>query len=270
MTALPDRTDRAAALARTYGGDRDGWTRVQEYQRVQEYAAANPNAGSSAVASALELPRGRVRPWLDGTKPDPAHAVATADQQGWLDAQPGDRTFEALSLLTAWLYAGGSLDTTHFMPHLSVSDGDPRALGHELFTAVRIDSELLERGGGKGAEIRPTGDGITHLGRYLHAVMGAPAGTKAEQVQLPQWLAQVPRATQTRWVQLYVCLRGVVINGGRIQLQEQRSHGYRTGLAAIIRTVVDDVSAVTVGDVAVRIAAEHAPFLDVVPRLPDG
>lgn len=49
MTALSDRTDRAAALARTYGGDRDGWTRVAEYQRVQEYAAAHPNGGSSAV-----------------------------------------------------------------------------------------------------------------------------------------------------------------------------------------------------------------------------
>jgi hypothetical protein len=94
MTALLDRTARAAALAQTYGGDRDGRTHVDESQQVQEYAAANPNAGSSAVASALNLPRGRVRPWLDGTGPDPAHAVATAERHDWLDAQPGDRTFE--------------------------------------------------------------------------------------------------------------------------------------------------------------------------------
>ncbi len=266
---LPSRPDRAKALARSYGGDRDGWTRVDEYQRVTDYAAAHPNAGSSAVASALELPRGRVRPWLDGSKPDPAHAVATAERHGWLDAQPGGRTFEALSLLTAWLYAGGSIDADRYVPHLSVSDGDPQAVGHELFTAVGIDSEFLAREGPQGAEIRPTGAGVSHLGRFLHAVMEAPAGPKAGQIRLPDWLAAAPAATQTRWAQLYVRLRGTPITGERVQLKEQRSRAYRRELAGLLRTVVDDEGAVTVGERALRIDAAHARLLDVVPRLPD-
>jgi hypothetical protein len=266
---LTDRTDRAKALARSYGGDRDGWTRVDEYQRVTEYAAAHPNAGSSAVASALELPRGRVRPWLDGAKPDPAHAVATAERHGWLDAEPGGRVFEALSLLTAWLYAGGSIDADRYVPHLSVSDGDPQAVGHELFTAIGIDSELLARDGPQGAEIRPTGAGMSHLGRFLHAVMEAPVGTKDDALRLPSWLASAPITTQTRWVQLYVRLRGVRLQDSRLQLQEQRSRAYRRELADLLRTVVDDEGAVTVGERALRIDAAHARLLDVVPRLPD-
>ena len=28
--SLPSRTDRAKALARSYGGDRDGWTRAEQ------------------------------------------------------------------------------------------------------------------------------------------------------------------------------------------------------------------------------------------------
>jgi hypothetical protein len=267
---LTDRTDRAKALARTYGGDRDGWERVQEYQRVTEYAAAHPEAGSTAVASALELPRSRIHPWLDGSKPDPAHAVATAERHGWLDAQPGSRTFEALSLLTAWLYAGGSIDTTHFVPHLSVSDDDPRALGHELFTAVGLDSTVVEPRGNKGAEIRPTSDGITHLGRYLHAGVGAPVGSKDDRLHLPSWLADAPQATQIRWAQLYVSLRGVGLKQGRgLQLQEARSDGYRRALGRLLGRVVRNHEAVRATEVAVRVRADAVPLLDVVPQLPE-
>jgi hypothetical protein len=267
---LTDRTDRAKALARTYGGDRDGWDRVQEYQRVTEYAAAHPDAGSMAVASALELPRSRIRPWLDGAKPDPAHAVDTAEQRGWLDARPGARTGEALSLLTAWLYAGGSIRADHYVPHLSVSDDDPAPFGEALFAAVGCDSERVSRDGHHGDEIVVRGAGGSHLGRFLHAALDAPIGRKGENVTLPLWLSEVPIDTQTRWVQLYVRLRGTVLPEGRgIQLQEQRSSGYRTGLAAIVRTVVDDVGAVSIGERGLRIDAEHARFLNVVPQLPE-
>lgn len=98
---LSDRTYRAQALARTYGGDRDGWERLTEYQRVLEWRGTHPQKGSQAAASALDLPRGRIRPWFDGAKPDPVHAVDTAEANGWLDAQPSDRVFEALSVLSA-------------------------------------------------------------------------------------------------------------------------------------------------------------------------
>jgi hypothetical protein len=55
------------------------------------------------------MPRGRLRTWFDGGKPDPAHAIDTAETNGWLDAQPGERTFEALALLHAWVLAGGGI-----------------------------------------------------------------------------------------------------------------------------------------------------------------
>lgn len=51
-----DRPGRIKAFSRTYGSDRDGWVRIREYQRVIEYAAEHPNAGSQAVVSYARPP----------------------------------------------------------------------------------------------------------------------------------------------------------------------------------------------------------------------
>jgi hypothetical protein len=76
------------ALARTYSHPSyaDPYEVVEDYRRVAEYRLSHPDAGSTAVARALELPRSRVRPWLDGSAPDPVHAVQDAQRNGWLDA----------------------------------------------------------------------------------------------------------------------------------------------------------------------------------------
>lgn len=81
---ITDHETVARALADTYRGGYapDPWERVTEYQRVLEYTAEHPNKGSSAVASALELPRGRIRPWMDGARPDPVCAIQTAEEHG--------------------------------------------------------------------------------------------------------------------------------------------------------------------------------------------
>ncbi len=71
------------AVARTYSHPSYD-DPVEDYRRVLEYAAENPTSGSQAIATALDLPRGRIRPWLeDGAMPDAARAIQVADTSGW-------------------------------------------------------------------------------------------------------------------------------------------------------------------------------------------
>ncbi len=51
-------------LARTYNTPayEDPYTAVMDYEAVMRYASEHPNKGSSAISTALEIPRGRIRP----------------------------------------------------------------------------------------------------------------------------------------------------------------------------------------------------------------
>ena len=62
--APTDPPELAQALARTYDHPsyEDPWGVIEDYKRVQEYHAEHPDVGSHAVAQALDLPRGRIRP----------------------------------------------------------------------------------------------------------------------------------------------------------------------------------------------------------------
>ncbi|TYL38164.1 hypothetical protein CV102_13240 [Natronococcus pandeyae] len=76
-----DSAIRAEALARTDDGGpyADPWDAVQDYRAATRYATKHPNKGSYALSQALDLPRGRLRGWIDdGSAPDAARAVETA------------------------------------------------------------------------------------------------------------------------------------------------------------------------------------------------
>jgi hypothetical protein len=272
---IMDRRARAQALARTYGGDRDGWERVKEYQRVLEWRGEHPNRGSSAAASALDLPRGRIRPWFDGAKPDPVHAVDTAEQHGWLDARPGERTFEALSTLHAWIYAGGSIAQQTYVPIFAVGDEDPRDLAVAALRAVGLDA-TVERteDPSRATEVRPAGDGQTQLGRFLHGVLGAPTGAKNERsaIDIPVWLSDAGASTRLRWARVYVVLRGTQIDDTRHGyarlLQEERSEAFRRDIGKLLAGLAPRGS-VTVGKRGIFLRPDAAREFDVVPALPE-
>jgi len=272
---LTDRTDRAKALARTYGGDRDGWERVEEFQRVLEWRGEHPNRGSSAAASALDLPRGRIRPWFDGAKPDPVHAVDTAERHGWLDARPGERVFEALSILHSWVYAGGSIEQRHYVPIFAVGDEDPCDLAVEALRAVGLDA-TVERADepARATEVRPAGEGRSHLGRVLHGVLGAPIGPKNEraEIQIPAWLSDAGASTRLRWARAYVVLRGTQIDDTRHGyarlLQEARSEAFRQDIGKLLAGLAPRGS-VTVGKQGIFLRPDAAREFDVVPALPE-
>jgi hypothetical protein len=145
-TNLPAREARERQLARTYTTFGDGWERVEQYRRVKAYQLEHPDEGYWATGKALDLNPNRIRQWVkDGAQPDPVHAIETADRHGWLDAQPGDRIFEALSLLVAWTYAGGNITGDTYSLTLAVSAADPGPLARECLTAVGMGVETMAR-----------------------------------------------------------------------------------------------------------------------------
>lgn len=69
------------AVARTYSHPSydDPWNAVEDHRRVIAYVAEHPTRGSQAIATALDLPRGRIRPWLeDGAMPDGRRTITVA------------------------------------------------------------------------------------------------------------------------------------------------------------------------------------------------
>lgn len=272
---VTDRQSVSKALARTHGGDRDGWERVEEYQRVLEYAAEHPTQKSAAVSSALDLPRERIRSWVDGDgRPDPVRTIQTAEDHGWLDALPGERVFEALSVLHAWVYAGGSIAQLNFVPTFAVGGGDPRDLAAEALRAVGLDA-TIERADEprRATEVRPAGRGRSHLGRYLHGVLGAPIGPKNERsvIEIPAWLSSVGASTRLRWARVYVVLRSTPIDeerhGYARLIKEERSQSFRGAFGDLLASLAPRDS-VTVGQRGVLLRPDAARELNVVPSLP--
>ncbi len=233
-----------------------------------------PEKGSSAASSALDMPRGRLRAWFDGAKPDPAHAVEAADMNGWLDAAPGDRIFAALTICHGWVVAGGSIEATRWMPMFVVGDGDPvaglRDCLDDLGVGVSISREGSER---RAHELRPSVNGPV-LGRFLHAILGAPLGRKTDgDLSLPRWLREAPFDTRLRWARTVVSLRGTPIDparGYRLQMREEdRPRDWYDSLGELFRELVGEADEIVVGEQSVRFRERAAAMLDVVPSLPE-
>ena len=263
--------DRRQRLTETY---KNGWDRVQEYEAAMRWHAAHPQQRSHAASRTLELPRGRLRGWFDGGKPDAVRAIETAESHGWLDAVPGDPVFEGLSVLHAWVLAGGSTSTDAFVPSFAVGPSDPAPLAREALTTVGIPSQSVNGTSTKRArEIRPKGRGGSHLGRFLYGVLRAPIGGKTRIGAAPlQYLDSVPQMTLLRWCQTYITLRGTSIGAAQdaptVRLGEKRSQEYREALAALFRAVVGEDADLTVTRRATLLGEDTVTMLYQVPTLP--
>lgn len=268
-----DHREAKQRVTQTYSGP-SSWERVQEYEDAMRWRTTHPEQGSHVASRALELPRGRLRAWFDGSKPNAQHAIDTAASHGWLDAAPGDRTFEGLSVLHAWILAGGSISTDNFVPSLAVGAEDPDELAYAAFDAVGMTYDSVNTDSTKRAhEVRPKGHGRTHLGRFLHGVLGAPIGGKTQIGAEPlQYLESVPYITLLRWCQTYISLRGVSIDLAQeartVRLGEKRSQEYREALARRFREVVGEDARITVTQRAIILGMGELTMLDVVPSLP--
>lgn len=227
----------APALARTYSHPSyaDPWECVQDFRSVHDYRATHSQAGASKIARSLELPRSRVRPWLNGSVPDPVRAIQAAEEHEWLDPDFRDRTFRGLNVLVAWILSGGSLNS-NYVPQFAISDDTDERLIDAAFDEVGVEYDFL-RGGDlqRATEYRPLEDASV-LGRVLW-VLDAPLGRKNENagITLPSYLADAPRQIRQDFVATYLNNRGHVNDdNGVLRFREDRSDQYLHDLAQLI------------------------------------
>lgn len=243
------------SLARTYS-DRvypDPWEKVEDYQRVQAYAAEHPNAGRTAVGNALELPPSRVRGWLNGGQPDPVRGIETASANGWLE--PECDVAGALVELLAHVLAGGSINET-FVPAISTGRRVDREAIEDAFAAVGVDTRRRHADtDGRATELYPATDASV-LGRCL-VVMGAPHGVKTGLDAVPPIVWESPDPIRRRFVEVYVAHRGVHFETkATTRIQEERPASYLKDLHNLIGECVE--GNVSRGERALTISADAA------------
>lgn len=247
----------ARSIARTYS-DRvypDPWEKVEDYQRVQAYAAEHPNAGRMAVGNALELPPSRVRGWLNDGRPDPVRGIDTASANGWLDPEPGSDMAGALVELLAHVLSGGSINQT-FVPAITIGRRVDRETIETAFEAVGVNTQCRHANSdSRATEVYPAIDASV-LGRCLVA-MGSPHGVKTSLDAVPVVVWESPKSVQRQFVEIYAAHRGSYYETkATTRIQEDRPASYVEDLHDLIAECVD--GNVSIGERAVTISADAA------------
>lgn len=257
-----NRHHLARRFARTYGGpeSRDGWTRVQEYRRVRAFVSRNPELGSSAVASALELPRSRIRAWVDRDgRPDPVRGLAVATGHGWLERDFDTPTARALNVLVAWVFSGGSVSDGSYVPSFTFADALTRETLRSALGVLDLDTRVVrDDDGARATELVPAED-ASILGRALVA-WGAPVGSKNERtaLSLPAYLSDAPEQVRLDFARTYILNRGHVRSDRMtfpVQVTEYRSPEYREQVIQLFQDVAEEPA-------AVRASGERTVWLD--------
>jgi len=184
------------AVAETYNtpGNKSPLEAIATYEEYQREWASS-ELGSHAISTRMEVPRGRIRTWKDGGKPDVVRGIETAREHGWLEVDVDSEIFGALNRLVAGVFSGGSITDQTFLPSFSAPDD-------RVDAQLRADLETLGSGcriahsnSGNVEELVPKTD-TSVLGRVLVA-LGAPKGSKVENAErLPSYLYQHPESTQ--------------------------------------------------------------------------
>lgn len=245
----------AQDFARTYSdiGGRNGWDRVQEYRRVAEYIAEHPDKGSAAVASSLELPRSRIRSWVDANgRPDPVRGLEIAADNGWLTHSWDDPTARALNILVAWVFSGGSISADTYQPRFAVDSAAATSAISSALNTIGIDERHRNSSKHRGSEIVPA-DNASTLGRILTA-WGAPTGDKNKKkpLSIPEYLTDSPSNIVEDFVRVYLANRAIVRTDRNdlLQIIEKRPTTYQQELKNLFKTTFpDNAEVLCTGDI---------------------
>jgi hypothetical protein len=244
---------------------------VQQYHQVIEYTAKNPNKRSSAVSSALNLPRGRIRSWVDGDgRPDAVRGMQQAQHNSWFDLGWDSPTLQTLNVLVAWIFSGGSINN-NWVPALTVT-GETRSIASEALDRIGTGSVAFHEGDDdRATELRPETDASV-LGRLLYA-LGAPKGVKNSEraLSLPLYLLNGPEHLRLAFARTYVINRGTKRldrPDSPIQIAEDRDTAFQQEIRTFIESVTNG-EAVRGDAPSWRLSAAAAYQLDQPPKIPD-
>lgn len=273
MLADPTATDEAKReLARTYNppGYNDPWDAIKDYNRVIAYHADHPNKGSQAVSSAVNLPRSRIRPWLeDGSQPDCYRGLQTAVINDWFIEDWSHERAKAINCLAAWLLSSGSIDD-RWVPKFVTDDdrGEINAL-QQYARSLDVGLELTRPDDeSRPMEWEPTAD-ATILGRVLHTWTGVRGDKASELVRFPEYLQFAPHHIVKHFVRIYIRQRGVhrTDTGEFIQIAVDRTDAFREALAACLGRVVSDTGSIRDTSWPIRIYEPAMSELQGYPEL---
>ena len=250
-------------LADTYNtpGYSDPWDAVDDYHRVISYTGDHPQKGSTAVSTALDLPRGRVRPWMNGSRPDVVHGIQTAEERGWLAEHTDSKKERGVVELAAWVLSGGTLNIGNSSHVYFSLDLNTRSAFDEIAERAGVPYNIIHEDDSKrGMEARPSKDGSV-LARVLSA-MGVPTGGKSSEGpdHLPAFVADLDAELRERFAVVYVRNRAAEHgNKATLTIREERPNSYLDELA----TLLQDVSGerVTHSSKNITISAAAAPEL---------
>ena len=269
MLADPTASSEAKReLARTYNtpGYTDPWECVQDYQRVKRYCADHPQQKSQAVSSALNLPRERIRAWVDSDgKPDAYRGLQTALDNDWIIDDWQSETARALNRLAAWILASGSVNS-NWVAAFVAEDEDVKRL-REIADSAGISLRQTRNEEGRPTEWIPRKNASV-LGRVLHTWTGVEGDKSKHETQFPRYLRFSRQDVAREFAQIYVRLRAVKredTTDKRIQLVEKRTDRYRESLVNLLKRVVDDEDAVRGDSWPIYIVGE-----DAIQLLTDG
>jgi len=273
--ALSDPTDKNALIAAflsTYKGSETTSPEelVRQYHQVTEYTAKHPSKGSTAVASSLNLPRSRIRVWVDDDgMPDAARGMHIAERRGWFDLDWDSSMACSVTVAIAWIFSGGSIDD-HWRPSFAVTD-ESREFANRVYDKLGVGARTVrDQDNDRATELLPAADGSV-LGRLLSA-LGAPRGTKTpdRELSLPVWLSDAPQDLRLAFAQTFVFNRGVERQDRPqtpIQFRVHRPAGFQDEIRALCESVTT-ADAVQGESANFRLSAAAAFQLYRVPELP--
>lgn len=181
---------------------------VEQYRKATSYAVRT-GSKSSATARALNLPRSRLGTWIDdGGVPDVVRGIETAHEHGWIECSYDDPTFIGLNALVANVFSGGSIAEGNYRTSFALNHRGEDGHVLDALELVNVEFEVVDRDDDRADEARPTEAGSVS-GRVL-AVMGAPAGPKADQhLELPDYLADAPESVRETFAYAYLENRAI-------------------------------------------------------------
>jgi len=250
-------------LARTYNHPSydDTYQVVTDYRRVQRAAANNPNKGSYALSTTVELPRGRIRGWVDADgMPDAARAIMIAQNKGWLD--PSIDTVTALAALAGHLLGGGSITTQNFVPNVSKGRRVPVSSIEDAFRSVGVQAARRHVDDqDRSTEVIPA-EHASILGRTL-SVWGCPVGSRTEVTSLPELLNCIDTQGRRAFLEAYVRHRAVNYKGkATSRLHGQQPESFHRAIAELIESVTGEAASADTRGVTVSAAAMRVLELD--------
>jgi len=217
----------------------DPWDCVEDYHRVINYTANHPNKGSSAVSSALDLPRSRIRPWMNGSRPDVVRGIQAAESRGWLAEHATPEQEQSLVELAAWALSGGSVHVGDEAHAYFTLESHTQPEFERIAATANVPYRIIREDDSRRAtEARATADGSV-LARIL-AAMGIPTEGKSTEHpnRLPKFVTTLKADNRRCFVRIYVLNRAAKHPGkDTLTIREERRDSYLDDLTDLLRRV---------------------------------